>query len=34
MTAPTGAVTANVMMVISSLNATIYVDDFELTASP
>lgn len=34
MTAPTGAVTANVMMVISSLNATIYVDDFELTVSP
>jgi hypothetical protein len=34
LTAPAGATIARAMMVISSLNATIYVDDFELTALP
>ena len=31
--APSGATTARVMMVVSSLNTTIYVDDFSLASS-
>jgi hypothetical protein len=33
LTAPSGATTARVMMVVSSLSATIYVDDFSLASS-
>lgn len=34
LTAPAGATTARILMTISSLNATIYVDDFSLAAAP